>query len=60
MKNLNYEQQVMIHKLRQAGYAVTVWSPEELEGVNPRDLEEAINEYVFCDFFANLTEYEEF
>jgi len=55
MKNLNYEQQVMIHKLRQAGYAVTVWSPEELEGVNPRDLEEASNEYV-CNFFANLTE----
>ena len=59
MKNLNYEQQVMIHKLRQAGYAVTVWSPKELEGVNPRDLEEASNEYV-CNFFANLTKYEEF
>jgi len=33
-------QYAAIHALQKAGFAVIVWSPEELRGVDPEDVEE--------------------
>ena len=35
------EQQAAINSLRHEGYAVITWTPEELRGANPGDVEEA-------------------
>lgn len=38
--SLTTEEQTVLAKLRQAGFAVVVWSPSELAGVTPRVIEE--------------------
>lgn len=39
-ESLTTEEQAVIAKLRQAGFAVAIWSPTELVGVDPRSIEE--------------------
>lgn len=62
---MNDKQQETIRELRHAGFAVIVWTPEELDGVDPRDVEdtsieaghEAINalkEYADGEFIQEL------
>lgn len=42
---------VTIRSLRRQGYAVTIFTPEELKGVDPRKVEELVGEYG-CDVIA--------
>jgi len=44
-------QNKVINELRESGYAIAIWSPEEVEGVSNKDLESQVaqfgNEVVF-------------
>lgn len=40
MKTITKEQSQALNELRQAGYAVIIWAPEELGEVSPRRVEE--------------------
>ena len=42
---MNEEQARVIDELQAQGYAIAVWSPEELDGVDPRHLEEFCYEH---------------
>jgi len=38
------EQREMIDKLRNEGYAVVIWNPDELRGANPSHIEDIVTE----------------
>lgn len=48
----------MLHQLRDKGYAVAVWNPQELRGVDPSDVEDIMIERA-ADFIDVMAKDEE-
>jgi len=53
--DLTDKEQSVLRALRDRGFAVIVWTPEELGDVNPEVIEDASISYV-ADYFLNSVE----
>jgi hypothetical protein len=42
--NMTPEQQKIIHALRDEGYLIIIWTPQELDGIDPSHIEDALIE----------------
>ena len=56
--DLTDEEQAVLRGLRNRGYAVIVWTPEELGDVNPESVEEASISYAW-NYLLEFTEEDE-
>ena len=52
---LTNEEKEMLRSLRGRGFAVIVWTPEELGDVSPEDIEDVSISYV-AEYFLNSVE----